>query len=52
MTTIFQDAVLTGEVRLGTERTFYNRFGDVFAWFCLTAAVAMILLAYSKKRSM
>ncbi len=50
MTRIFQEAVLTGEVRLGTERTVYTRSGDLFAWGCLGAVVIMAGMAYRKKK--
>ncbi len=32
---LFEDRVLTNRVGLGADKTFYTRFGDVFAWGCL-----------------
>ena len=50
MTRIFLEAVLTGEVRLGTEQTIYNRYGDLFAWGCLAATAVLAGMAYRKRR--
>jgi apolipoprotein N-acyltransferase len=35
---IFQPLHLTETVGLGAEETFYTRFGDIFAFFCLAAS--------------
>jgi apolipoprotein N-acyltransferase len=42
MTRLFREALLTGSVRMGSDRTFYTRFGDVFAWVCTAASLAII----------
>jgi apolipoprotein N-acyltransferase len=39
MTGLFREALLTGEVRIGHEQSFYSRYGDIFARGCLLAAV-------------
>ncbi|BDV42523.1 apolipoprotein N-acyltransferase [Geotalea uraniireducens] len=51
MTHIFEEAVLTGEVKLGTDRTFYTRHGDWFAGLCLAASGVVALLAFRKRKS-
>ncbi len=46
MTTLFNEAALTGEVRSGTGGTVYDRFGDLFARICIgfTGIIAALLL--------
>ncbi len=46
MTGLFHEALLTGEVRAGSRLTFYTRYGDLFAWFCVLSALArgMVIL--------
>lgn len=41
MTGLFQEALLTGEVRLGSTESFYNRYGDIFALACIMLALAV-----------
>ena len=36
----FEPAILTGTFEYRSERTFYTRFGDVFAWFCCLGVAA------------
>jgi apolipoprotein N-acyltransferase len=48
-TPLFQEAFVTGQVRLGTESTFYNRFGDIFAGFCLAVSTLFALLIFIRK---
>jgi apolipoprotein N-acyltransferase len=50
MTTLFNEAVLTGEVQLGTGNTFYSRFGDVFAGLCLAGTALLTIMAVRKGR--
>jgi apolipoprotein N-acyltransferase len=40
-TALFEPTVLVREVGLVAETTFYGRHGDVFAWGCLGAAIAL-----------
>ena len=49
-TELFERAVLVRDVPLLAGSTFYTRHGDVFAWACLGAAVALTA-AGLKKRS-
>lgn len=30
--------------------TFYNRYGDVFGWFCLGLSLVVLLMSFSKRR--
>ena len=48
MTPIFTETYLTGEVRLGEGGSFYTRFGDIFAYACLAAALIMGALTFRK----
>jgi len=50
-TKLFQEAVLTGEVQLGTGDTIYSRFGDVFAGLCLAGTAVIGLLGFRRKKS-
>ncbi|MBJ6802650.1 apolipoprotein N-acyltransferase [Geomonas propionica] len=50
MTQLFQEATLSGEVRPGTGRTFYNRFGDLFALICLAGSIGMGIACYRGRR--
>lgn len=50
MTPLFEQATLGGEVRLGGTRSFYNRYGDLFAFFCLGGSVMMVVACFRKKR--
>jgi apolipoprotein N-acyltransferase len=40
-TSLFVPAVVVRDVPFVAEQTFYSRRGDVFAWACLGAAVAL-----------
>ncbi|HTG02121.1 MAG TPA: apolipoprotein N-acyltransferase [Nitrospirota bacterium] len=42
-TDIFKEAQVTASVRPGTEKTFYTRYGDMFAYGCALVALVMIL---------
>ncbi|GFE58093.1 apolipoprotein N-acyltransferase [Geobacter sp. AOG1] len=50
-TRLFQEAVLTGEVRLGTGATFYSRYGDLFAGLCLAVSAVVGVLGFRRKKS-
>lgn len=41
---IFTEAVLTRSLAPGTVRTFYTRYGDVFAWLCVLGSVVAVAL--------
>ena len=50
MTPLFQEATLSGEVRTGSGRTFYNRFGDLFALLCFSGSIVMAVACYRGRR--
>ena len=50
MTPIFTETYLTGEVHMGEGGSFYTRFGDLFAYICLAAAVLMGVLMLKRVR--
>lgn len=43
---LFETVKLTGQVGLGSEATFYTRFGDLFAYACLLISAGFFLFAY------
>ena len=43
MTSLFREALLTGSVKVGSEKSFYTERGDIFAWCCLLATMAVLL---------
>ena len=49
MTPVFTETYLSGEVRLGEGGSLYTRFGDIFAYTCLAAAVLIGVLTFKKK---
>ena len=50
MTRLFREALLSGTVRMGAERTFYTRFGDIFAWACSTVSLVVIGIVILRRR--
>jgi apolipoprotein N-acyltransferase len=48
-TELFERRTLVREVPIVPERTFYGRRGDVFAWACLGAAVALTAAAAGRR---
>jgi apolipoprotein N-acyltransferase len=44
-TALFDRTVLVHDAGLLSERTFYSRYGDVFAWSCLAAALGTTVAA-------
>ena len=48
-TPLFEEAIVTGQVRFGEGSTVYNRFGDFFARLCLVATIVIGGLAFRKK---
>lgn len=47
---IFQPLHLTETVGLGAEKTFYTRFGDLFAFMCLAASSLFIVALFLQRR--
>ena len=43
---LFEPVTLSGQVGLGSEPTFYTRFGDVFAYACLLISVGFLFFAF------
>jgi apolipoprotein N-acyltransferase len=48
-TSIFEDAVMTRKIPLLNKMTFYTRFGDIFAFFCLSLSAAVFLVIIRRK---
>ncbi len=48
---LFVDGVLVGQVPLGAASTVYTRYGDVFAYLQVAAALAMVLVAAQPRRA-
>jgi apolipoprotein N-acyltransferase len=42
---------LTGEIVPSTEKTFYTRHGDIFAFFCIIASIVMLLTAWGRSQN-
>jgi apolipoprotein N-acyltransferase len=49
-TTLFQEAVLTGDVRLANKVTFYTRYGDVFIHLVCSAFVVVLVVAARRRK--
>jgi apolipoprotein N-acyltransferase len=49
-TDLYTDAAFVGRIRLGGARTFYTRYGDIFAWICAAAAAACVVAAPRRRR--
>jgi apolipoprotein N-acyltransferase len=43
-TRLFERTILVRDVPIVPGRTFYSRYGDVFAWACLAAAASLSAL--------
>jgi apolipoprotein N-acyltransferase len=50
MTRLFREALLSGTVRMGSERSLYTRYGDIFAWFCGTFSLAICGIVILRRR--
>ncbi|MDA0745387.1 MAG: apolipoprotein N-acyltransferase [bacterium] len=50
-TGIFHSAVLTGQVAVRSDLTFYSRYGDLFSKLCLVLAVLLLAASFYKGRS-
>ncbi|NVN98227.1 MAG: apolipoprotein N-acyltransferase [Geobacteraceae bacterium] len=42
MTILFKEALLSGKVKLGTTRSLYTVYGDIFAWSCSLFAIILM----------
>jgi len=50
MSRLFTEAVLSGKVRMGFERSLYTSFGDIFAWGCSTFSFIVLGVTIIKRR--
>jgi apolipoprotein N-acyltransferase len=50
MTRLFHEALLSSTVRMGSERTLYTRFGDLFAFSCFAVSFAVIGTVFFRRR--
>ncbi len=50
MTSLFKEAVMTGEVQPGTGNSIYLRVGDLFAKLCLVLTALILLLRFKGKQ--
>lgn len=50
MSRLFREALLSGTVTMGSERTIYTSYGDIFAWFCCTVSLAVIAVITLRRR--
>jgi apolipoprotein N-acyltransferase len=48
---LFDRTVLVSDAGVVPGLTFYARHGDVFAWACLGAAVALTAVSLTRRRS-
>jgi len=39
---------LTDQIALSSRRTFYTRYGDIFAWFCITVIAFLLITAIKR----
>ncbi|RJQ56517.1 MAG: apolipoprotein N-acyltransferase [Nitrospiraceae bacterium] len=50
---IFVEAALTEEISVGNEKSFYTKYGDLFAWFCIGCSVLLFTgRLFSAKRTL
>lgn len=50
MSRLFREELLSGTVRMGSERSIYTRYGDIFAWFCCIFSLAVAGAVVLRKR--
>ncbi|MBI5190433.1 MAG: apolipoprotein N-acyltransferase [Nitrospirae bacterium] len=49
-TVIFTRTALTAEIPLVTEKTFYTRYGDVFAYLCVLLSAGFLITTFPRRR--
>jgi apolipoprotein N-acyltransferase len=47
-TPLLEEAVVTRTLPMISEKTFYTRFGDLFAMACVAGSLFVIILAFGK----
>jgi len=52
MTGLFREALLTGEVRIGGDKSFYTQHGDIFAWGCISLVIGILAVVIRKRLSL
>jgi apolipoprotein N-acyltransferase len=50
MTELFAEALLNGRVKIGEEKSFYTKYGDIFAWFCIGAVLVIFVVRFVNSR--
>ena len=50
MTGLFREALLSGEVRIGADKSFYTQHGDIFARGCLLGSAGLLVGVLLRKR--
>ena len=48
---IFVEAVLTEKVAVGTSRSIYTEYGDIFAYLCIAGAMLMVIMGILRNRN-
>lgn len=47
---LFTEEAIAGTIRLSRDRTFYTRYGDVFAWVCSASSLLILASLFLRKR--
>jgi len=47
---LFLPCVITAEIPVPQERTFYTKYGNLFSWFCIFGGILLIPLSKKKRR--
>jgi apolipoprotein N-acyltransferase len=50
MSRLFREELLGGTVRMGSERSIYTRYGDLFAWLCCTFSLSAAGIVILRRR--
>ena len=45
---LFVPAVIADQIRIERTQTFYTRYGDLFAWFCVIFIVAVVMATWAR----
>ncbi len=46
---IFEEGIHNGDIRIVTEKTFYTRHGDIFAYICLGLTIVIVFFSVIKR---
>ncbi len=49
-TDIFERTILTGDVKMIDEKTFYAAYGDLFVYLCATTLVVLVILTMQRRK--